>query len=177
MTADLRLTVAYNLSHPHADPATVRALIERLRLRAIDLGFLRLSDVICHTSKEDVLTSDYGERFLLPDLDVIPAVPTAACYFTAALADTDLIEIGLAHYSCAVEVEGQPVPFGCPTWLWTGLTRTRDLKTITNLLHHAADIGIEAFVSFAGMSLIYSPGSAAEKVKVQQEWDVIGNEL
>ncbi|MFO0926149.1 MAG: hypothetical protein U0736_03800 [Gemmataceae bacterium] len=170
MTADLRLTVAYNLSHPHADPAAIKVIVMGLRLRAIDLGFLRVGDLICHTSKEDVVTSEYGERFLLPDLDVIPAVPTAACYFTAALADTDLIEFGLAYYSCAVDVEGEAVPFGCPTWLWTGATKTRDLKTLTRLLHYASELGIEAFVSFAGLSLVYSPDGAG-KVKVVQEWD------
>jgi hypothetical protein len=176
MTADPRLTVAYNLCHPQAEPDVVTPLIENLRQHAIHLGFVRVSELFCHTSKADILSSSYGERFLVPDLEIVPVIPTAACYFLAALPDSDPLEIGLAYHSCAVEVEGQSVLFGHPTWLWTGATRTRDLQPLSKLLYHAAEIGIESFVAFAGMSMVYSPAGATGKVTVQQEWDVFGDE-
>lgn len=176
MTADPRISVAFNLCHPQADPDAVKTKIEKLRQRAIALGFLRVSELFCHTTKADILSSEYGERFLVPDLEIVPAIPSAACYFLGSLPDSDPIEIGLAYYSCAVEIEGQPVPFGNPTWLWTAVTRTRDLKTFSKLLYHAAEIGIESFMSFAGISMVYSPDESG-KVSIQQEWDVIPDDF
>ena len=176
MTHDSRLSVAYNLCHPDAGPDAIKVLIERLRQRAIDLGFVRVGELICHTSQGDILGSEFGERFFAPDLEIVPALPAAACYFVCSLSDSDPLEIGLALFPCAVEIEGQAVPFGQPTWMWTGATRTRDLKTFSKLLHHAAEIGIETFFSFAGISMIYSPHESG-RVKVQQEWDVILDEL
>ncbi len=176
MTADPRLAVAYNLSHPQAEPDVVSPLIEKLRQRAIAVGFVRVSELFCHTGQADILGSHYAERFLIPDLEIVPAIPTAACYFLGSLPDSDPLEVGLAYYPCAVEIEGQPVPFGRPTWLWTGATRTLELKTLSKLLYHAAEIGIESFMAFAAMSLIYSPAGSSGKVTVQQEWDVAADE-
>jgi len=170
MTTDQRTAVAYALYHPPADPDAIRPLIEKPRLKAIDLGLLRLGDLVCLNEDAEILAHQYGDRFLCADLQIVPVVPRSVCYFVASLTDSDPLELGLAFYPCEVQIDGQAVPFGLPYWTWTGATRTRDLKTFSLLMHFAAEVGVETAMSFAGMTLVYSKDSAG-RVKVEQEWD------
>lgn len=168
MTADHRIAVAYTLYHPPADPATIRPLIESLRQKAIDLGFLQVSDLVFLQGDDEIIAHEYGERFLIAD----PAIPTAVCYFVAKLPDSDPVEAGLAFYTCEVQIDGQAVSFGLPYWMWTGTVRTCDSRTFSLLLHHAAEFGVQAAVSFAGITIIYSQDEAG-RVTIAQEWDDI----
>lgn len=167
---DNRITVTFNFYHSQADPNAIMPMIERLRRKAIDLGFLRVSDLHFHTSQAGILSSEYGKRFLIPELKTVPTIPTAVCYFKGSLSDCKPMEVGLAYHSCAVVIYGHVVPYGPPTWMWTEKTKTRNLKTLSKLLYHAAEIGVMSFTSFAGMSMVYSPGNSG-RVLVEQEWD------
>ncbi len=175
MTTDHRFAVAYTLYHPPADPGTIRPLIERLRKRAIDLGFLQVGDLVFLQGDDEIISHEYGERFLYADPEIVPAIPTAVCYFVARLPDSDPLEAGLAFYSCEVQIDGQAVGFGLPYWMWTGTVRTRDLKNFSLLLHHAAEFGIQAAASFAGITMIYSRDEAGG-VKIAQEWDEVDDD-
>ena len=168
--------MAYTLHHPSAEPDAIRGLVESLRRSAIDLGFWRVGDVVSLIGDGEIISSDFGERFLVSDLEIVPAVPRSVIYFTGALFDSDLVEIGLAYNPCEVEVGGHVVPFGLPYWTWTGATRTRDLRTFSKLLYHAAEIGIESFMSFAGVTMVYSKDDAGG-VRIEQEWDEIPDDF
>ena len=171
---DHRITVAYTLYHPPADPDAIRPLIEKLRLKAIDLGLLRVGDVVCLNGDAEILAHEYGDRFLYAVLQIVPVVPRSVCYFVASLTDGDPVEIGLAFYPCEVLIDGNAVPFGLPYWMWTGCARTRDLRTFSLLMHYAAEVGVETAMSFAGMSLVYGKDNAG-KMKVDQEWDDVAD--
>lgn len=87
MTDNL-IYVKFNLCHSQADPDAIRPLIEKLRRKAIDLGFLGVSELFFHPSQADILSSEYGERFLMPDSEIVPTIPTAVCYFVQSLPDS-----------------------------------------------------------------------------------------
>ena len=44
--SDQRIGIAFTMYHPPADPNGIRPLIEKLRLKAIDLGLLRVGDLV-----------------------------------------------------------------------------------------------------------------------------------
>ena len=168
MTSDNRITVSYMLSHPQADPDAIGAVVEKLRRKAIALGFLRVSELFRLTSEADILGSEYGKRFLRPDLER-PVLPRAVVYFTAALFDSDLAEFGLRSLPVMIEVAGVSIPYGVTDWTWSGAVRTRDLRTLGELFDFAAENGLWASMSFAGTTIsCYRDAGGA--VKHEQEW-------
>ena len=170
--SDQRISLAYNLCHPPADPGSIKTLIEMLRLKAIDLGFLRVGDLIWLNGDAEIIDHEYGERFLFNELPITPIIPTNVCYFEGWLFDSEFpVEIGLCRFPLQIEVDGVVIPFGVPDWMWTAATRISDLKSLSLLLHHAAEIGIWAAVSFAsGRTMVYSRDEAGV-VKVETEQD------
>ena len=124
------------------------------------MGFLRVGDLVCLKETPKSSSHEYGDGFFMPTSQIVPVVPRSVCYFVASLTDSDPLELGLAFYPCEVQIDGQAVPFGLPYWMWTGAVRTRDLKTFSKLMHFAAEIGVEAAMSFARMTLIYSRDDA-----------------
>jgi hypothetical protein len=168
MTSDNRITVSYMLSHPQADPDAIGAVVEKLRQQAITLGFLRVSELFNLTSEADILGSEYGKRFLRPDLER-PVLPEAVIYFTGALFDSEPAEIGLRTLPVEIEVGGVAIPYGVADWTWSGTVRSRDLKTFSELLDFAAELGCWASMSFAGTT-ISCCRDASGAVKYEQEW-------
>lgn len=150
--ADNRITVSYMLTHPQADPDPIREVLEKLRQKAIELGFLRVSDLFCLQTGADILGSEYGKRFFRVDREW-PVLPRAVIYFTGALFDSQPAEIGLRSLPLQIEVGGVSIPYGVPDWTWGATVRTRDLKTLSQLFSFAAELGIWTSMSFAGTTI------------------------
>lgn len=167
---DRRIHVDCLLTHPQAEPELIKALVGKLRQKTIDLGFLRVSEVVCFDNEADIITSDFGRRFL--DSEVFTPLPMAVCYFTAALADCDSAEIVLGRSSTEIEFDGIVIPSGVPEWSWRGGIETRDLRKLSMLLRYAAEIGFDSFMTFAGIELAWVMGDAGI-VLVEQGWDVL----
>lgn len=159
--SDGRITIAYTLHYFSAEAAAVKKMIEALRIKAIDLGFQGVSGLTFLQGSAEIISHEYGERFLVADLETVPAIPKIVCYFTASLFDSEHpFEIGLER-----------LPFGLPDWTWTAATRSRDLRTFSLLMDHAAELGMLASMSFGGMTITcYRDDSGA--VKYAQEWNV-----
>lgn len=160
MTADPRISVSYILSHPPESPEGVKEIIEKLRQRAIELGFRRVSDLVCLTTEEDILGSRYGNQ---------PIRPQAVIYFGGALFDSDLAEFGLCKLPVEAVIGGATIPFGVADWTWSAKIRTRDMKTLSDLFDFAASIGLWASMTFAGMTISCFRG-ANGAVEYEQEW-------
>ena len=141
MTADPRLTVSYLLSHPPTDLSAVKDVIERIRQKAIELGFRHVSDLVCLTTEKDILGSKYGQRRIRPE---------AVVYFSAALFDSEPAEIGLCKLPVEIEVGGATIPYGVADWTWNAVVRTRDLRTLSDLFSCAAENGLWTSMTFGG---------------------------
>ena len=160
MTADPQLTVSYLLSHPPTDLGAVTDVIERIRQKAIELGFRHVSDLVCLTTEEDILDSRYGNQ---------PIRPQAVVYFGGALFDSDPAEFGLCSLPVEIEIGGATVPYAVADWTWSasGL-RTRDVKTLSELFDFAAGLGLWTSMTFAGMTVSCFRG-ATGAVEYEQE--------
>ena len=146
---DRRFAVEFSLSYSEAEPDVIAPLVEKLRLKAIDLGFLQVSEVF--TLKEE---------------------PLAVCYFTCTLPDGDFTEIGLERQPTEIEFDGFIVPGGMPEWSKWGTVSTSKLSLLSRLLHHAAELGFGSSLSFAGITLDYWRVGGG-MVQVQQTWDTV----
>lgn len=160
MTNDPRINVSYLLSHPPAFPEAIKEIIEKLRQRAIELGFRQISDLVCLTTDEDILDSRYGNQ---------PIRPHAVVYFAAALFDSEAVEFGLCSQPVEIEVGGTTIPYGIKEWTWSAVVRTRDVKTLSELFDFAASLGLWASLTFAGMTISCFRG-ANGAVEYEQEW-------
>lgn len=167
-----RILVEYLLTHPQAEPDRIGPLVEKLRLRAIGLGFVRVGELFILTNEADIFTAEFGRRFFDTDKEITPTIPMAVCYFTAALADSDPAEIGLGRFPTEIEFDGLVIPSGVPEWSWRGGIETRDLRKLSMLLRYAAEIGFGSYMTFAGIELAWVMGHAG-KVLVEQGWDVL----
>jgi hypothetical protein len=160
MTADPRIAISYRFSHPSASVDAIKAVIERLRQRANELGLRQVSDIVCLTTEEDIRASRYGSH---------PIRPFAVVYFGAALFDSDLAEFGLCSEPVEIEIGGTTIPYGVDEWTWSGSIRTRDVKTLSELFDFAACLGLWASMTFGGMTVSCFRG-ADGAVEYEQEW-------
>ena len=145
---DRRFTVEFSLSHAEAEPDVIVPLVEKLRLKAIDLGFLQVSEVF--TVKEE---------------------PLAVCYFLLTPPDGDFAEIGVERQPTEIEFDGFVLPGGMYEWSKWGTVSTSELSLLSKLLHHAAELGFDSSLRFAGITLDY--WRVGGKVQVQQTWDAV----
>lgn len=166
---DRRLSIEFTLSHPQAEPEVVGELIEKLRQQAIDLGFQHVGEVFHYLNEADVLTSEYGRHFLDPDHETFRRLPMAVVYFTLALAEGDTAEIGLERSATEMVIDEMVIPSGVPEWFWSGSIKTRGLKAVSKLLHHAADLGIESYFLVAGMDVSFHRDGEG-KVRADVGW-------
>lgn len=98
-------------------------------------------------------------------------VPLALCYFTLALPEDAPAEIGLERLPSEIECDGFVIPSGLPDWWKCGAVRTRELRLLSKLLHHAAELGFESSLAFGGMALDYR--RVGGKVEVRQTWATV----
>jgi hypothetical protein len=141
------LTISYNLSHSPTDVPAIEELLEKVRQKAINLGFNPVSGLTFLAGDGEIISSAFGERFLHPDLIPVPPFPLCVCYFTTSLPDCEGIEIGLAAYPSE----------GCkqPIWRWSGIIRIANIRLFTTLLHYAAEIGVQVSFAYAGLAVTY----------------------
>src|SRR5258708_6651900 len=144
MTSDPRITVSFMLSHPPSEPGAVRDVIDKMRQRAIDLGFLQVSELVALTTDEAIVESKFGQR---------PIRPEAVISFSGSLFDSQPAEIGLCKLPDQIEVGGEAVPYGVQDWTWDAVVRTRDVRTISELITFAAENGLWTSMSFAGTTI------------------------
>ena len=90
----------------------------------------------------DILTADFGIRFLQPDLISLAPLPLAICSFTFTLPDCDQIEIGLSTWHS--EDQDQDIN---PTWRWSGTVITKHVELFTDFLRHGTTVGIESTIT------------------------------
>lgn len=159
MNSDPRLTISYILSHPPASPEGVKEVIEKLRERAIDLGFRQVSDLAVLTTDETILASKFGQR---------PIRPEAVVYFSGALFDSEPAEFGLCKLPVQIEVGGAKIPYGVADWTWNAVVRTRDLRTLSDLFSCGAENGLWTSMTFGGTTFL-SYRDASGAVKHEQE--------
>ena len=160
MTADPRITISFRLSHPPSAPAAIMELIEKIRLRAVELGFLQVSELVALTTGEAIAESRFGLR---------PIRPEAAIYFSVTFFDGQPAEIGLCKLPDRIEVAGEAIPYGIENWTWCDSVRTRDVRTLSTLFESVAEIGLWTSMSFAGTTISCFKG-ASGAVEYQQEF-------
>lgn len=62
MTADPRIIISFRLSHPPSAQSVVRELIEKIRLRATELGSLQVGELVALTTDEAIAVSKFGQH-------------------------------------------------------------------------------------------------------------------
>lgn len=155
------LTITYNLGHQATDAEWIEELLEKVRQKAIDLGFNPVGGLSFYAGDGDIISSPFGQRFLHPDLTPVPPLPLCVCYFVASLPDCDGVEIGLAAYKS--EDGNQPV------WRWSGIISTADIRLFTTLLHYAAEIGVLVSFAYAGLAVTYRLDAQGE-FQCERKW-------
>ena len=135
-------------------------LIEKIRLRALDLGFLQVSELVALTTEKAIAESKFGQR---------PIRPEAAVYFSVTFFDGQPAEIGLCKLPDRIEVAGEAVPYGVEHWTWCEMVRTRDVRSLSLLFEFAAENGLWTSMSFAGTTISCFKG-ASGTVEYQQEF-------
>jgi hypothetical protein len=160
MTADPRITISFMLSHPPAEPAAVKEVIDKIRLRALDLGFHHVGELVALTTGEAIAESRFGQR---------PIRPEAVVYFSLTFFDGQTAEIGLCKLPDRIEVAGEAIPYGVENWTWCEVVRTRDVRTLSLLFESAAKIGLWTSMTFAGTTITCFRG-ASGTVEYQQEF-------
>jgi hypothetical protein len=159
MTSDPRISISFMLSHPPSEPGVVRELIEKIRQRAIELGFLQVSELVALTTDGGIAESKFGQR---------PIRPEALVYFSVTFFDGQAVEIGLCKQPDQIEVGGESVPYGVRAWTWSEVVRSRDVRTLSLLFEFAAEIGLWTSMSFAGTTISCFKGPNG--VEYQQEF-------
>lgn len=160
MSADPRLAIGVLLSHPPSEPAAIRELVEKIRLRAIELGFLQVGQLVVLTTHEAIAESRFGQR---------PIRPEAVVYFSVTFFDGQTAEFGLCKLPDQIEVDGEAVPYGVEHWTWCDSVRTRDVRTLSELFEFAAESGLWTSMSFAGTTISCFRG-ASGAVEYEQEY-------
>ena len=140
--ADEPITVIFHLAHASRDSEEIEASVESLRRRAVEMGFSPVGRLDFILGDSDILTADFGIRFLHPDLISLAPLPLAICSFTFALPDCDQIEIGLSTWHA--DDEDQDIN---PTWRWSGTVITRHVGLFTDFLKHGTTVGIESTIT------------------------------
>lgn len=141
-----RLNVAYSYSWvlPPGDTAQVRSIIESLREHAIELGGDAIGPVVVLIGKEAQAVRQDAEAVFM---------------FTATIPNAT--------------GEGGPQNFGLglspekKSWTWSGGFRVSSFKPMSELMHHAASLGIFVGTTFAGMVMEYRRNEAGE-IEIEQ---------
>lgn len=140
--ADEPITVIFHLAHASRDGEVIEASVESLRRRAVEMGLSPVGSLDFVLGEGDILTADFGIRFLQPDLISLAPLPLAICSFTLTLPDCDQIEIGLSTWHS--EDEDQAIN---PTWRWSGIVITKHVELFTGLLKYGTTVGIESTIT------------------------------
>ena len=144
MNSKLNVAYSYSWVLPSGDTALVRDIIESLRQHAIDLGSEAVGPVIVLTGTE--------AQAIRPNSDHV-------IMFTATIPNTNT-EGGPQSYGLGFSPEEK-------SWTWSGVVRVSSFKPISELMHHAASLGIVVGTTFAGMVMEYNKNAAGE-VEAQQ---------
>ncbi len=136
-----KLNVAYSYSWvlTSGNTALVRSIIESLRQYAIDLGSESVSGVIVLTGTE--AQADHVIMFTA-------IVPNATS------------EGGPQKYGLGLSLEQN-------SWSWSGVVRVSSFKEISEMMVHAASLGIFVSTTFAGMVMEYR-ANAQGVIEVKQ---------
>lgn len=144
MNTKLNVAFSYSWLLLFGDTTQVRSIIESLRLYAIDLGSEAVGPVVVLTGKE--------AQAVRQDAD-------AVVMFTATIPNATG-ESGQQTYGLGFLSEEK-------SWSWSGGVRTCSFKEISELMHHAASLGIFVGTTFAGMVMEYRRNEAGE-IEVEQ---------
>ena len=141
-----KLNVAYSFSWllPDGDKAQVRSIIESLRQCAIDLDSDAVGPVVVLAGTEaQAVRSDADHVIMFTAI-----IPNAR-------SDSDTQQFGLGF---SPEKK---------TSTWGGVVRVSSFREISELIVHAASLGVEVGTTFAGMEMIYRRNAQGE-IEVEQ---------
>ncbi len=148
------------------DLTEAQHIVEQLRLRAVELGWEPVDEVL-HLSDDAVLQDDrLPKRFLLIGTGETALTPNEVVFFMACAPGDESQAFGLAAYPRFVEGQAEVTPTHLGSWSWVGVVRSMDLRSISNLMHVAAELGIEVTMSCAGMQW-----TARKNDQGEVEWD------
>ena len=136
----MRIAYSYSWLLPAGDVAQVRAIIEQLRLHAIELGGESVSDVI-------VLFGDEAQA--------VQPEARQAVTFSATIPGATEGKYGLASA-------------GDFSWSWSGVVVVSSVRTVSQLHAAAAALGLEVAEVYAGM-IFTSRKNAQGVVEVEQQ--------
>ena len=141
-----KLNVAYSYSWllPSGDTALARAIIEALRQHAIDLGSEAVGPVIVLTGNDAQAVRSDADHVIM---------------FTASIPN--------ARSDSGPQRYGLGFSLAQNSWSWSGIMRVSSFKEISEVMHHAASLGIFVGTTFAGMVMEYKKNAAGE-IEVEQ---------
>lgn len=157
------LTVSYSWQLPSGNPALAHQIVAQLRERAVAMGLESVSEIVTLTGDEAEQDKRLPTRFLWTDAGDKKLRPAQVVYFTATIPGSPPEQFGLAHYA---DDSG---------WSWASVFRT-NLRIFGNLSHAAAELGLEVFYSFAGMTMTARRNEAG-KVEVDQQWAIMDEDF
>jgi len=135
------------------DVAEVRRVVEQLRLKAVELGWLPVSEVIHLTDEQCVNDDRLPTKHLLIGAGDSVLAPHEVVFFTATPPGDEPRPFGLGQYPGHIEGSGQAVPSHLGGWCWVGVIRSDDEEGVKTFLHTAAQLGVEVTASFGGTVL------------------------
>lgn len=144
MNSKLNVAYSYSWLLPSGDTAQVRSIIESLRQFAIDLGSEAVGPVVVVTGNEAEAMRSNAESFVM---------------FTAIIPSATS-ESGAERYGLGFSPEEK-------SWTWSGVVRVSSFREISELMHHAASLGLEVGTTFAGMVMEYRMNAKGE-IEVEQ---------
>src|SRR5271165_7027497 len=124
-------TIHFELQAKTRSHEKARRVVERIRQRAMDLAFERVSEVV-ELSGRDCDPNSYDPDDGLEDLPIrclrtipvgdreITVIPNHIICFSATVGlGCEVLNVGLATYPAAVHVRGKMVRTGLKGWLWS----------------------------------------------------------
>ena len=141
-----KMNVAYSFSWllPSGNIAQVQDIIESLRQHAIDLGSDAVGPVVVLAGTEAQAVRSDADHVIM---------------FTANIPNARS-ESGPQSYGLGFSPEKK-------TSTWGGVVRVSSFREISELIVHAASLGVEVGTTFAGMEMIYRRNAQGE-IEVEQ---------
>lgn len=134
-----------------SDLAEARRIVEQLRQKAVELGWLPASEVVHLNDEQCVNDVRLPTRHLIIGAGDSVLAPHEVVFFTASPPGDGPRLFGLAAYPTHIEGGSQAVTSHLGGWCWVGVIRSDDEEGVRSVLHTAAEHGVEVTASFGGI--------------------------
>jgi hypothetical protein len=154
------ISIVFSWRLPSGDGALARRIVEQLQERAIQIGLQSVSELVVLTGEEAEKDQRLPRRYVwTPGGSDRPLPPAEVVFFTATLPGGERATFGLGKFQG--EEDGG--------WSWGGVARTYALRTFDTFCRAAAELGVEAVESFAGVVFIHKRDEAGQVQTEQRE--------